>query len=457
MSNPSGDSTISGLPAAQTFTGTEQFVVDQNQGGTLTTVKVSSATLANQLNSLPGTVQQVANGGTGNSTLAAHAVLIGEGASAVATAAPGAAGNILGSNGAGADPSFQTKAALGLAASGANSDITSLSGLTTALSVAQGGTGRQTLTAHGVLLGEGTTAINQTTAGTSGQALISGGASADPAFGTLGPNGGGTGLTTITAHGVMVGEGTSNVATVGPNATIGLALISQGVSADPIFGNPTGALINVQRFTSSTTYTPTAGANSAIIFGCGAGGGGGGVASTGSAQAAAAGMGAAGSWGVARITSLSSQTVTIGAAGTGGAAGANAGVGGGQTSIGTWLVAPGGGGGSAGPATAYANLTIAGTPGAPGSAPTSSGTLLYSGQGDPGTVPFWSYNGGIFVPGKGGSGPFGSGGYNPALSGAGVAASGNGAGGGGASQGVNSSAAAGGNATAGLVLIYEYA
>lgn len=54
-----------------------------------------------------------------------------------------------------------------------------------AVTVAQGGTGRATLTTHGVLIGEGTAAINQTAAGTAGQALLSGGAGADPAFGAL--------------------------------------------------------------------------------------------------------------------------------------------------------------------------------------------------------------------------------------------------------------------------------
>lgn len=73
-----------------------------------------------------------------------------------------------------------------IATSGANANITSLSGLTTALSVGQGGTGRATLTAHGVLLGEGTAAVNQTSAGTAGQVLTSGGASTDPAWGNPG-------------------------------------------------------------------------------------------------------------------------------------------------------------------------------------------------------------------------------------------------------------------------------
>lgn len=50
----------------------------------------------------------------------------------------------------------------------------------TDLVAADGGTGRSTLTAHGVLLGEGTSAINQTSAGAAGQVLKSGGASADP-------------------------------------------------------------------------------------------------------------------------------------------------------------------------------------------------------------------------------------------------------------------------------------
>ena len=69
-----------------------------------------------------------------------------------------------------------------IATSGANANITSLSGLTTALSVAQGGTGRATLTTHGVLVGEGTAAINQLAVGTTGQMLI-GATGADPAFG----------------------------------------------------------------------------------------------------------------------------------------------------------------------------------------------------------------------------------------------------------------------------------
>ena len=58
---------------------------------------------------------------------------------------------------------------------GANSDITSLSGLTTALTVAQGGTGAATHTANAVLIGEGASAISSVSPGTSGNVLTSDG------------------------------------------------------------------------------------------------------------------------------------------------------------------------------------------------------------------------------------------------------------------------------------------
>jgi len=49
----------------------------------------------------------VANGGTGQDTLPAHEVLVGEGTSAVASIPNGTAGYVLTSNGSGADPTFQ--------------------------------------------------------------------------------------------------------------------------------------------------------------------------------------------------------------------------------------------------------------------------------------------------------------------------------------------------------------
>ena len=61
------------------------------------------------------------------------------------------------------------------AKSGANSDITSITGLTTPLTVAQGGIGAATLTANNVLLGNGTSAPQTVAPSTSGNVLVSNG------------------------------------------------------------------------------------------------------------------------------------------------------------------------------------------------------------------------------------------------------------------------------------------
>jgi hypothetical protein len=46
--------------------------------------------------------------------------------------------------------------------------------------VSKGGTGKSSLTANTVLLGNGTNAVNETGVGTAGQVLTSNGAGADP-------------------------------------------------------------------------------------------------------------------------------------------------------------------------------------------------------------------------------------------------------------------------------------
>ena len=103
------------------------------------------------------------------------------------------------------------------------------------------------LTQHAVVIGGGTSAPYSLSAlGNSGSVLVSGGSSADPAFGTVNlastnavsgtlPVGnGGTGVATLTAHGVLIGEGTSAVTPVS-SATTGTVLIGQGSSSDPAF------------------------------------------------------------------------------------------------------------------------------------------------------------------------------------------------------------------------------
>jgi hypothetical protein len=150
----------------------------------------------------------VTSGGTGLGTLTANAVLLGNGTGNIAFASPGTAGLPLVSNGATSNPSFQ------------------------ALPASGGGTGVTTFTAHNVLLGEGTS-VGFAAPSTAGQALVSNGATSDPSFQTIGVAGGGTGLGTLTAHDVLIGNGTSAVALVAPGAS-GTIFSSTG-AANPAF------------------------------------------------------------------------------------------------------------------------------------------------------------------------------------------------------------------------------
>lgn len=70
----------------------------------------------------------------------------------------------------------------GAAASGANTDITSLGSLSTPLSTGQGGIGVASPTAHCVLIAEGASAVTAITPDTAGKVLKSNGVGADPSF-----------------------------------------------------------------------------------------------------------------------------------------------------------------------------------------------------------------------------------------------------------------------------------
>jgi hypothetical protein len=417
-------------------------------------------------------------GGTGNNTLTAHGVLIGEGVSPVNVAATSAtAGVALVSTGSTTDPAFGTVVPAGggtglttitqyavmlgggtgnvsTASPTATSGIPLISQGVTAnpifgtVTPAGGGTGQTSLTAHAVIIGEGTNSVN--TIGpnaTSGLPLISQGSSSDPAFGTAVVAGGGTGLATITQYAVLLGNGTGNIATVGPSSTTGQALIAQGSSANPIFGYPTGSLLNVRTFTSSTTYTPTTGTNSIIVYVLGGGGAGGGAATTASTTVSTGGGGAAGALAISRLTTgFSGATITIGTGGTG-SAGATGGVGG-NTVFGS-ITANGGGAGGAGTVGTGSSASggIGGT--------TSTGNLFNT-QGTSGFYG-WANNSGLVFGGIGASSQFGAGG-GYAYEATGGVGSGYGSGGGGAANSISESTAyAGGAGTAGIVIVYEYA
>lgn len=128
----------------------------------------------------------ISAGGVSPTQLATQAANTVLGNATAATASPTAI-TVTGCNGAAQALQWTNGTGFGcnssIATSGANANITSLSGLTTALSVPQGGSGRTTLTTHGVLVGEGTAAITQLAVGTTGQVLV-GATGSDPAFGS---------------------------------------------------------------------------------------------------------------------------------------------------------------------------------------------------------------------------------------------------------------------------------
>lgn len=213
-----------------------------------------------------------------------------------------------------------------------------------------------------------------------------------------------------------------------------------------------GRLINIQRFTSSGTYTPTPGTKSIIVKAIGGGGAGGGAIATSTGVSAGSG-GSSGSYAEARYTTgFNSVPVTIGLGGTsvvGGKGGD-----GGTTSFGALLSCPGGGGGPVGSAS---NTTISYTSqGSPGGAPTGSG-LIVATKGQPGQNGVSVGTVGIGIGGIGSQSKFGGGGPQNVNNNNPAAAQSFGAGGGATCNAPYQSAHSGGDGAPGVVIIEEYA
>lgn len=140
---------------------------------------------------------------------------------------------------------------------------------------------------------------------------------------------GGTGLGTLTTHSVLIGEGTSNVAFAGPNASSGIPLISQGSSADPIFGTATvggggtgltsGTSGGIPYFNASSTMASSAALTAnQLVIGGGAGAAPAGLGSLGTTTTVLHGNAAgAPSFGAVSLTADVSGTLPAGNGGTG--------------------------------------------------------------------------------------------------------------------------------------------
>ncbi len=325
--------------------------------------------------------------------------------------------------------------ALAAAASGANSDITSLTGLTTPLSIAQGGTGQITAsaafnalspitTAGDIILGNGANSATRLGIGSNGTALTSDGttaswtiptapvptiprsartsntvlAAADQGkftditsgtfaqtynsaaslaagwFNYIGNNGPGT--ITLTANGSET-IGSVNAATTAILSPGQSAVVSSDGSNLYFPVEPTG-FRNMEVFNSTGTFTPKPGVVRYWIEMKGAGGGGCGSSNTSFI------CGGGGEGGVVRgfVDLTSGQTVTIGTGGASSTGGATATTGGNST-FGAMATANGGlGGGSSIPGLGGSGTFSTGLVerGAPGGL-TGSGTIAAPGGG----------------------------------------------------------------------------
>jgi len=250
---------------------------------------------------------------------------------------------------------------------------------------------------------------------------------------------GGTGLSTLTANNVILGNGTSAVQFVAPG-TSGNVLQSNGTTwaSVALSNSVTGTLIRAPQVLTSTsggTYTTPAGCGHILIEMIGAGGAGGGCA--GSSSGTTYGGGGGGSLFGTKYATVSASTGYTYAIGTGGVGGTGGGGSGGSTSItigGTTYSISGGTGGG------FGNSGSPGSAGATGTASNMDYTLspinpvnaLYGGSVD---TPYGMSVGGNannYIPqitsGRPGwgFGAGGGGGYNANYTGAGTQSGGNG-------------------------------
>lgn len=222
----------------------------------------------------------ISQGGTGATDAATARVNLGLGSGAVTNVGTIAAqnanavaitgGTITGlgsplpvaSGGTGGATAAAARSSLGAAASGPNSDITSLTGMTTPLGVPFGGTGVTNLTNNGVIIGRGTSPVDIVSPGTTGNVLLSNGVSW---ISSVLPVGTGT-VTSVAADGgegiqvtgsPITSSGTFTITNTGirriqgPNA----AVTANGVTFGGTGVSQSG---NVFTFNSSSYVLPTA-------------------------------------------------------------------------------------------------------------------------------------------------------------------------------------------------------
>lgn len=243
-------------------------------------------------------------------------------------------------------------------------------------------------------------------------------------------------------------EALLTAAGVTPNNTVDTATSSQYFNA--LTTAMSGRLIAVKSFTSSGTYTPTAGTKKIIVEAFG--GGAGGRSYTSSVSYQVGGGGGAGGYFKGLITNVpSSVAVTVGAGGAADGIGGN-------TLFGSLITAAGGQPGILNATTdGSAALTAGGGGGGTFSFDNTSVTTIMASRGGPGSPGIIS--GGNGVGGNGGNSFSGGGALGPSTSSNTVGNDGaqyGGGGSGGIKRVSNSDAGSGGVGAKGYVIVYEY-
>tara|TARA_R110000868_G_scaffold121883_1_gene323324 strand:- start:1911 stop:3530 length:1620 start_codon:yes stop_codon:yes gene_type:complete len=275
-----------------------------------------------------------------------------------------------------------------------------------------GGTAISTVQYNALVGGVSNSIVSVAPSSTAGIPFVSTGSSTDPAFTTAVVAGGGTGATSFADVNSVLLTGATGTSALGSltSGTSGYVLTSQGPGVAPTWlANSAGALsINIQTFTSSGTYTPTAGMVYCIVECVGGGGGGAGANSTSEPPLAVGGGGAGGDYSRSVFSASAigaSKAVVIGAGGAGGV-GYTFGNAGGATTFGSTLAAAAGGaGGQYG--TTFGTLFSTAGGGAPSATGTSIGTVIV--QGGYGGNGYAQMTIMLGIPGVGGSSVLGSG------------------------------------------------
>lgn len=367
--------------------------------------------------------------------------------------------------GTGSITAATARTSLGAAASGANGDITSMTGITTTIKAP-----RSILDTNGNIIFD-----FQVIAAATDYLQVQNGLSGSPpgiyAVGSttdiniiMRPQGAGVFYLESTSNQALemfTGTGYQHLtvwATANTSATRTLTL--PDASGTITLGGIVKVATQTFSATGSFTYTPTATMTYVIVKLVGGGGASGGAAAT-TASLAIGGGGGGGAYAEFILTAAqvgASLAGSVGAGGTVGTAGANPGNNGGNTTLTTasgWTAA--GGTGGSGSASSTTGITITG--GAGGTVTTGTGTLIANVAGQKGATGF-TIGATHTHSGSGGNSGLGQGGIGiisvAAITSTGAAGSGYGAGSGGAANFVTQSAVTGTAGKDGVAIFYEF-